>query len=515
MVKKRILIILSLCLLCAVARAQVESASEQATFSQAADSLQRRLEVSISELNELRQQVAQEKIPLSRKLSDVERELAETRQKYQETTRLLDGRTLELANLKNEITARQEEATYLSGLLHEYIRSFESRLHIAESHRYKEALEQAKLASQNSNLSQREIFVAEAALLKVSLERLEDCLGGTRFEASVVDSNGIVKEGMVLRVGPAALFRSKDCANVGTVEQRLGSLEPAVIAFSSPSDVTAAAEIISEGTGFFPLDPTLGNAHKIEATQETFLEHVKKGGPVMYPIFALAGSALLVSLYKYLSMLFIRRPSQKRVQLLLSAVAAHDKKTAEERARRIGGPVGRMLATGVEHLKEPKELIEEVMYEHILSTRFDLQRFLPFIAISAASAPLLGLLGTVTGIINTFKLITVFGSGDVKTLSSGISEALITTEFGLIVAIPSLLIHAFLSRKARGVIVQMEKAAVAFVNQVSKTPYKDTWLSESDTASVKRHQQDKRETQEPVELLSVLAQPERSHEASR
>jgi hypothetical protein len=94
---------------------------------------------------------------------------------------------------------------------------------------------------------------------------------------------------------------------------------------------------------------------------------------------------------------------------------------------------------------------------------------LPFIAICAASAPLLGLLGTVTGIISTFKLITVFGSGDVKTLSGGISEALITTEFGLIVAIPSLLLHAFLSRKARGVIGQMETAAVAFVNQVSKS----------------------------------------------
>jgi hypothetical protein len=108
------------------------------------------------------------------------------------------------------------------------------------------------------------------------------------------------------------------------------------------------------------------------------------------------------------------------------------------------------------------------MYETVLATRLRLQRMLPFIAICAASAPLLGLLGTVTGIINTFKLITVFGSGDVKTLSGGISEALITTEFGLIVAIPSLLLHAFLSRKARSVIDQMEKAAVAFVNRVVK-----------------------------------------------
>ncbi len=112
------------------------------------------------------------------------------------------------------------------------------------------------------------------------------------------------------------------------------------------------------------------------------------------------------------------------------------------------------------------------MFEKVLSAKLKLESLLPFIAISASSAPLLGLLGTVTGIINTFKLITVFGSGDVKSLSGGISEALITTEYGLIVAIPSLLLHAFLSRQARGMIDKMEKCAVSFINQLTKTPYR-------------------------------------------
>ena len=74
-----------------------------------------------------------------------------------------------------------------------------------------------------------------------------------------------------------------------------------------------------------------------------------------------------------------------------------------------------------------------------------------------------------TGIINTFKLITVFGSGDVKTLSGGISEALITTEFGLIVAIPSLLLSAFLSRKARGLLDRMEGIALSFLNEFARS----------------------------------------------
>jgi biopolymer transport protein ExbB len=86
------------------------------------------------------------------------------------------------------------------------------------------------------------------------------------------------------------------------------------------------------------------------------------------------------------------------------------------------------------------------------------------LALSAAAAPLLGLLGTVTGMINTFNMITVFGAGDPKTLAGGISEALITTEFGLVVAIPSLLLHAVLSRRVKGVLASMEQTTVAFIN---------------------------------------------------
>ena len=89
---------------------------------------------------------------------------------------------------------------------------------------------------------------------------------------------------------------------------------------------------------------------------------------------------------------------------------------------------------------------------------------IPFIAVVAATAPLMGLLGTVTGMIKTFKLITVFGTGDARSLSSGISEALVTTEFGLCVAIPALIIHALLLRRTKGVLASMEQTAVAFKN---------------------------------------------------
>jgi biopolymer transport protein ExbB len=127
-----------------------------------------------------------------------------------------------------------------------------------------------------------------------------------------------------------------------------------------------------------------------------------------------------------------------------------------------------MVRAGAGHLDSPKDLIEEVMYEKMLETRFRLNKALPLIAVSAACAPLLGLLGTVTGIISTFKLITVFGSGDVKMLSAGISEALITTEYGLYVAIPSILAHSFLSRKVKAILDRMERVGIEFLTEVEK-----------------------------------------------
>ena len=160
----------------------------------------------------------------------------------------------------------------------------------------------------------------------------------------------------------------------------------------------------------------------------------------------------------------IRRPSRRQIKSLLESVRENDVGGAKALAADMKVPVGQMLAAAALSLEESRELLEEVMFERILTSKHKIQSLLPFVSVAAASAPLLGLLGTVTGIIQTFKQITIYGSGDVKSLSGGISEALITTESGLVVAIPSLLLHAFLSRKARGITSEMETLAVSFAN---------------------------------------------------
>ncbi len=449
------------------------------TFDAATGAIMKQLRDAVEQLDALRDRIADEKVPLARRLNDLETELIQVRRAYQEATRTLDNRTLDLSTLARSIETLQQQDAYLSNLLGEYVRNFESQMHIAEQHRYEDVVSEAKLALENKNLSQKKKYEAQAALVTTSLDRLKDALGGTRFEGEAVDPDGTVREGTFAVLGPTALFLSSDGAAVGTAAQRLNSTEPTILPFAEADDALAARQVVSTGTGRFPFDPTLGDAHKIEATRESLTEHIRKGGPVMVPILGMAGLALLIALYKWLRLALLRSPSRKRIQAMLEAVARHDVAGAKAEAQRIGGPVGQMLRVGVAHLQEPRELIEEVMYEEVLSTRLKLQRLLPFIAISASAAPLLGLLGTVTGIINTFKLMTAFGAGDPQALSGGISEALITTEFGLIVAIPSLLLYAFLSRRARGIINRMEQAAVALVNTVGKHPFERSYAASS------------------------------------
>jgi biopolymer transport protein ExbB len=157
----------------------------------------------------------------------------------------------------------------------------------------------------------------------------------------------------------------------------------------------------------------------------------------------------------------------ERLDGILGQLANGDPAAARQQALQVRGVAGDILSTGVEHAGEKRGVLEELLFEKILQVRPTLERFLPFLAIAAAAAPLLGLLGTVTGMIKTFELITIFGTGDARSLSSGISEALVTTAAGLIVAIPALVVHGALSRMAKHKLGLLEQLSVAFVNGVA------------------------------------------------
>jgi biopolymer transport protein ExbB len=156
----------------------------------------------------------------------------------------------------------------------------------------------------------------------------------------------------------------------------------------------------------------------------------------------------------------------QRIDGLMHDKAAIDCATVFEGLE--GKPVARVLRAGLECCRTRREELENALQEAILKEIPSMERFLSTLGLLAAIAPLLGLLGTVTGMIDTFHVITLHGTGDPRMMSGGISEALVTTMLGLTVAIPLMLAHTLLSRTVENRISQMEEKAVALVNLVDR-----------------------------------------------
>ena len=435
------------------------------SVANAAEVMRSRLAASTARLADVRKRIADEKIPLTQRLSGAEQSLSDLRREYDAVKRQSDSSTLETAALRNEIKGRESERNYLASLLGEYARNVETRLHISELENYKEIIESARGAQEMLSADPVAAFDAQLRLLFVSMARLEEMSGGLKFRGGASADDGIVRQGRFLLFGPVAYFASDDGTLAGIASQRVGSLIPVVESCSDPALTAMTTSAVANEEGSIPFDASLGNARKIK---ETVVQHFLKGGAVMWPILLLLSCALLVVLLKWIALACVRLPRTKALAELLSALRTKDHARALILTRQMKGMTGRMLRAGAEVLDQPRELIEEAMFEKMLDAKASLNRFLPFVAVAAACAPLLGLLGTVTGIISTFNLMTVFGSGDVKMLSSGISEALITTEYGLYVAIPCVLMHSFLSRKAKGLADKMEQIAVKFMCEVGK-----------------------------------------------
>lgn len=445
------------------------AAAGNAAAQSSAMTVEEKLEASARELTHVRAGISEEKVPMVQALYSLQDEVQDVRLEYERIKRQLDSSNMDLNNLIAEIKTRKDEKAYLSNLLSEYIRNFQVQVHVAELAKYREVMDDALMAPENQTLSESEVFVQQTALVEASIKRLQESIGGAVMDGSAVGQDGLVKPGQFALIGPIALFASEDGSLAGIAEVQMGSAQPTVAPFADSSNAEKVRKTVENKAGTFPFDPSLGNARKIEETHETLGEHLKKGGFVVYPIVVMFILAVLVAIGKWIQLALIPMPSEKAVQPLLKDMLYKKYDDALEKSAALKGPTAAMLKTGIEHINEPKDLVEEAMYEEMLTTRLSVDKWTSFIAVCASSAPLLGLLGTVTGIINTFKLITVFGSGDVKTLSGGISEALITTELGLVVAIFSLVLHAFLSRKAKGICDRMEQVAILFMNRATRS----------------------------------------------
>lgn len=440
-------------------------AQEPAPFADQQSALDTRLDEALETLARERSRIAREKLPLSRSVASLEAEVAGLRKERERFQKVQDARTIDLTTLRKQVASLEDQEDFIKSRLGEFLRDFEGRLHIAELPRYEAATETAKLADKNANLDDEGRRDAQVAVVRIALERLRDQLGGQRFEGEALRPDGVLTSGHFVAAGPTVFFVAEDGTATGLVEAQLNAADPVVVSLPEIHDA-ALASVASSGSGTLPLDPTLGKALKVEKARKTVSEYVADGGLVGYVIIGLGLSALLLTAFKAIEILGFEVAGHGDVDAILEDISTRSQDAAAKRAAEIEGVAGEMLQTGVRHAAESRGVLEELLFEKVLRVRPTLERFLPFLAITAAAAPLLGLLGTVIGMINTFQLITIFGTGDAKSLSSGISEALMTTALGLVVAIPTLILHGALSRMAKRKLGLLEELSVAFVNGV-------------------------------------------------
>ena len=433
------------------------------SFDQVAESAKADLTASIKQLETLKEQIVQERQPLQAQESQLKDSAFALRSELDRILRRRDNTDRDLSSLQNEVKALNDLNAYMTSLMDQYIRAFDNRLHISELQIFSEAVENAKLTTEDINLSASERFKVQLDVIDTALTRMENLIGGHQFKGKGVIPGGLLKEGTYTILGPVVYFSRPEDGVSGVASREFGSSQPSVTSVGEVLDPIIAG--FSENmSGQIALDATLGAAIQIEAARDTVFGVIKKGGRTMIFILGMAGVALLIAIFKFIEISGVRRARPKDLAFIMEALNQGRPEDAQQYAQKIKGPVGELLKAAVANYDQDKEHVEEVLFQKLIEAQPKLERFLPFIAVTAATAPLLGLLGTVTGMIKTFQLITIFGTGDAKSLSTGISEALITTEFGLIVAIPALIFHALLSRKAKGVISSMERTSIGFIN---------------------------------------------------
>jgi biopolymer transport protein ExbB len=267
-----------------------------------------------------------------------------------------------------------------------------------------------------------------------------------RFRANVVTDEGQEKEMDVIRIG---VFNAVAESKYLVFNERIGKLvelgrQPTQRYLSTVKDLEEA----KEGYVRVAVDPSRGQLLSLLVETPTFMERIPFGGVIGYIIIALGLATLFLALLKILYLLFVG--TKVRLQQ-----RSQDIKTSN--------PLGRVLEVHSKNPQADTETLERKLDEAILRESARLNRGLWAVKVVSVVSPLLGLLGTVTGMIQTFQTMMLFGTGDPKLMAGGISEALVTTMLGLMVAIPLVLLHSFMSSMCRRMVEVLEQQTTGII----------------------------------------------------
>jgi len=213
---------------------------------------------------------------------------------------------------------------------------------------------------------------------------------------------------------------------------------------------SAAAELESatEGLIAMPIDPSRGSILGLLVMTPTAGERIQQGGTIGYIIIGLGALGFVLVVIRFVSLMRVGR----RMTAQLGSKSADT-----------GNPLGRVMQVYEQHKGGDTETLELKLDESILRDRPALERGLTTIRVLSVIAPLLGLLGTVTGMIVVFQQITLFGAGDPKYMAGGIAQALVTTMLGLIMAIPLVFLHSLLRDRSKQLVQMLEEESAGMV----------------------------------------------------
>jgi biopolymer transport protein ExbB len=419
------------------------------------------LKQAIADLEKTRQAIATEKPKLTEDFRKIEKDLLEKRRLVRIARLSKEDRAQELRQLQTDLSTRRQDANYLSSLLKDHaLKTTTLSRPGSPNLKINPIIIAAEMDNPSSSLQER------LAILDSSVTHVEELLGGSTAPGKAADPSGNISEGTFAALGPISYFLSDDKSSGGDVIPSKTAEIPHYI----PGNESKVSSLISGTSTTLPLDPTGGNARAMDEIDGGFIDMVNKGGLWVWPIMFLALLSLAFGLVKLAQFSRFREPTDAWVTAILAALRTGDRDKALQLASERNHPAGVVLAKLITVSENSTDLVEETLYEQLMSVQSKASSLLSVIAITAATSPLLGLLGTVSGMIATFNLITLFGSGDPKPLAGGISEALITTLFGLVVAIPALILHAFLSRRAQGIVQTTERLGLSFVNGLRAKP---------------------------------------------
>ncbi|WP_317933309.1 MotA/TolQ/ExbB proton channel family protein [Halioxenophilus sp. WMMB6] len=298
----------------------------------------------------------------------------------------------------------------------------------------------------NSNTKLPKIEEIERLWYELQRETIE---GGkvVKFPATVISPEGEAQATEVVRIGTFNLLA--DGRYLEFKGGRISELprQPAGRYLSGAADLATATSGFTK-VGIDPTGPSGGSYLAALIGSPNLVERWHQGGVVGYIISAVGVFAMLLGIYRL---------------IVLSAVSSKVTSQLKSQTANTNNPLGRVLKVAEGNPSLDTESLELKLEEAVLKEKPAIESGLNLLKIISAVAPLLGLLGTVTGMIVTFQAITIFGAGDPKAMAGGISGALVTTVLGLVVAIPTVLMHTVVNGRAKRILHVLEEQTAGII----------------------------------------------------